>query len=127
MSRPVHHDTVLHDTVLHDTALVDNLDEWTRAIYLEVPSAKIVLFQAYFELFEGLGIVRTLSVRRSLVCVLTTRDCLQDCFRVLSALRPEIPWRQVARPEEAVQQLYLGYFGKQPAVRRENDDPSNHS
>ena len=96
-----------------DNALVDELDEWTRAIYLEVPSAQIVLFQAYFELFEGLGIVRTLSVRRSLICILTTRDCTAECFRVLSALHSEIPWRQITRPEEAVRELYLGYFGKQ--------------
>ena len=92
--------------------LVDALDEITRAIYLEVPSAQVVQFQAFFEIFEGVGIVRTLSIRKSLICILTTADCLAECFRVLDALSAHIPWRQVARPEEATQQLYLGYFGK---------------
>ena len=94
-------------------ALVDALDEMTRAIYLEVPSAEVVLFQAFFELFEGVGIVRTLSIRKSLICILTTINFVEECSRILSSLQGEIQWRQVLRPEEAAQQLYLGYFGKQ--------------
>lgn len=100
------------DTPTAYPELVDSLDEITRAIYLEVPSAQVVMFQAFFEIFEGVGIVRTLSIRKSLICVLTTADCLAECFRILKALSNAIQWRQVVRPEEATQQLYLGYFGK---------------
>ncbi len=102
----------MQDQSLAQHQHVDSLDEITRAIYLEVPSAQVVLFQAFFELFEGVGIVRTLSIRKSLICILTTKDQLEECFRILQALTPLIQSRQIARPEEATQQLYLGYFGK---------------
>ena len=97
---------------MNDLALVDSLDEITRVIYLEIPSAQLVFFQATFELFEGIGIVRTLSIRKSLVCVITTADCLPECWRILEAVRETVPWRQVERPEEAQRELYLGYFGR---------------
>ncbi|NDC37925.1 MAG: DUF4911 domain-containing protein [Proteobacteria bacterium] len=102
----------MHHSPVSRPDLVDPLDDMTRVIYLEVPSAQIVQFQAFFEIFEGVGIVRTLSVRKSLVCILTTADCLAECFRILAALAATIPWRQVVRPEEATKELYLGYFGR---------------
>jgi hypothetical protein len=102
----------VHQIPPDSAAMVDTLDEYIRAIYLQVPSAQVVLFQAFFELFEGVGIIRTLSIRKSLICILTTRDCLDECFRILNALSSQLQWRQVERPEEATQQLYLGYFGK---------------
>ena len=94
------------------SALLDQIDDFTTAIYLEVPGSKVVLFQAYFELFEGLGLVRTLSIKRSLVCILTTPDLTSTCLEVLSAIQERVPWRMVARPPEAEAQLYIGYFAK---------------
>ena len=88
----------------------DFIDTGTCAFYLVVPSEKVVLLQAFFELYEGLGIVRTLNLRKSLVCVLTTPSVMDDCRRALEAIRSMIPWSPVPRPEEADRQLYLGYF-----------------
>jgi len=88
----------------------DIIDAGTWAYYLAVPSEKVVLLQALFELYEGLGTVRTLNLRKSLVCVLTTPTVGADCRRALEAIRLLIPWQPVARPEEAERQLYLGYF-----------------
>jgi hypothetical protein len=88
----------------------DFIDPETCAFYLEVPSEKVVLLQAFFELYEGLGIVRTLNLRKSLVCILTTPSVVEDCRGALEAIRSMIPWSGVARPEEAERQLYLGYF-----------------
>ena len=98
------------DTVAAETT--DVLDPFTRAIYLEVPSSKLVLFQAFFELFEGVALVRTLNVKRSLVCVLTTLDLSAQCFTILEALRSIIEWRQVGRPDEASRELGEEFFEK---------------
>lgn len=95
----------------------DKLDDQTVAIYLEIPGSKIVELQGYFELYEGIGIVRTLSVKKSLVCILTTVDMQNDCIELLNALRNNngdnnIPWRAVARPDEETRELYHGYSKK---------------
>ncbi|MFM1846998.1 MAG: hypothetical protein RL417_472 [Pseudomonadota bacterium] len=92
------------------TIVPDFIDTGTCAFYLVVPSDKVVLLQAFFELYEGLGIVRTLNLRKSLVCILTTPSMIDDCRRALEAIRSMIPWGPVARPDEAERQLYLGYF-----------------
>lgn len=75
----------------------DFADEMTAVIYLEVPPAKIVQLQAYFEIEEDLGVVRTLNKSSSLICILTTKDLLEDCIALLSAVRSEINWRSVKK------------------------------
>lgn len=90
----------------------DVIDEGTRALYLEVPGEKVVILQALVESYEGLGLVRTLNIRKSLICILTTPSMLDACLEMLHALRPEIGWRFIDRPKEAEEQLYLGYFKK---------------
>ncbi len=71
----------------------DSIDEGTRALYLEVPGEKVVMLQALVESHEGLGLVRTLNIRKSLVCILTTPTMLDACLDLLNALQPEIGWR----------------------------------
>ena len=91
---------------------IDAPDEQTRTLYLEVPGSKVVLLQAYFELYEGVGVVRTLNIRSSLVCVLTTESLLHDCLDVLDAIQKETQWRFTPRPPQAEREKYLGYFSK---------------
>ncbi len=95
--------------------LVDQLDDQTQAIYLQVPGEDVVKLQAFFEQYEGLGIVRTLSIKKSLIAIITTPSMLNDCFRLLEDLKEQIPWTQLPRPEEAVEQLLMGYFKKVPS------------
>ncbi|MBN8550457.1 MAG: DUF4911 domain-containing protein [Deltaproteobacteria bacterium] len=90
----------------------DYIDEGTVALYLEVPGEKVVLLQALVESHEGVGIVRTLNIRKSLVCVLTTPTMFEACVDLLNGLQAEIGWRFIGRPKEAEEQLYLGYFKK---------------
>jgi len=73
------------------------LDPHTWGIYLEVPGSKVVLLQALFELYEGLGTVRTIDIKRSLVCVMTTNTLLEQCLSALQELRSEVPWRFAER------------------------------
>lgn len=89
---------------------LDTIDEHCAAIYLEVPASKVVLFQSLFETYEGIGLVRTLSIQKSLICILTTPSMAEHCFAVLDAIRGELPSRFVTRPVEAEQELFLGYF-----------------
>lgn len=70
----------------------------------------MVLLQAYFELYEGLGLVRTLSVRESLVCVMTTASLLAECLAALGNMRESVGWRFAPLPSEKERLRYLGYF-----------------
>jgi len=72
------------------------LDPTTLALYLELTPSKVVLFQAIFESYEGVATVRTVDKEGSLVCLLTTPDMLQECFRILDSVREELAWRPVA-------------------------------
>jgi hypothetical protein len=93
-------------------ACIEQIDEGTVAIYLRVPGEQVVLLQALVECHEGIGLVRTLSIRKSLVTVLTTPTMRKTCLELLESLRQEIEWELIPRPREAEEQLYLGYFGK---------------
>jgi hypothetical protein len=68
------------------------IDPYTVAFYLEVPRSHIVLLQAYFELHEGMGTVRTLNKERGTVCVLTTPSLVSDCIEILYAIRDHVAW-----------------------------------
>ena len=68
------------------------LDPDTVAYYLEVPRSHIVLLQTYFELYDGVGTVRTLEGDRAIVCVLTTPSMAKDCREVLEAIREQVAW-----------------------------------
>jgi len=88
----------------------EKLDDHTYGIFLEVPGSKVVHLQAYFEIHEGVGTVRTMDIRRSLVCILTTTDMLDDCIAILTAIRKNVPWRDVSCPDDVDRDRVLGYF-----------------
>ena len=79
-------------------------------LYFHIPESQVNFFQGHFELYEGLGLVRTLSIRDSLVCVLTTPECLSDCLLALRDMRKTIRWTAAPRPTLELQHRYLGYF-----------------
>ena len=79
----------------------EDLDGCAVAVYLDVPGSKVVLFQAFFEIYEAIGCVRTIDIRQSKVCVVTTRDCLADCERLLNGIKDIVPWRFCERPVES--------------------------
>lgn len=69
-----------------------SLDPGTIALYLEVPRSQVVLLQAYFELYDGVGTVRTIQGDEPIVCVLTTPEQYEDCLGVLGAIREQVQW-----------------------------------
>ena len=69
------------------------LDSQTLALPLRVPGSQVVLLQAYFELYEGLGTVRTVSIQDSLICIITTPSMVCDCIEALNAIQPQVQWR----------------------------------
>lgn len=89
------------------------LDEETLAVHLEVPGAQVVLLQAYFETHEGLGTVRTIDMKSSHVCVLTTSSQFGDCQALLEAVRKTIHWRPRKAPLGSEAKRYFGYFRKE--------------
>lgn len=88
----------------------EDLDGHAVAIYLEVPGSKVVLFQAYMDLSEDIGFVRTIDIRRSRVCVVTTHDMLPECLRLLDVLKTTIGWRYVEKPPDS--EKIFGYAKK---------------
>ena len=68
------------------------LDPIAVAFYLRVPRSHVVLLQTYFELYDGVGTVRTLRGSDQIVSILTTTTQSQDCIQVLEAVRGEVHW-----------------------------------
>ena len=89
---------------------IDYRDELTPVVYLEVPTPKVVLFQAFFELYEGLGLVRTLDMRKNLLCVITTDSQLAECCNALFELKAQTDWKPANIPSQEEKDRYLGYF-----------------
>lgn len=79
-------------------AIVQHIDGDTTCIFAEVPHEKVVLFQAFFELEEGLAVVRTVDPVASVLALVTTRDLVEDCLAMLDSLREELHWRTPAVP-----------------------------
>ena len=89
---------------------IDYHDKITPIIFLEIPAAKVVLFQAFFELYEGLGLVRTLDMRKNLICVITMDSQLAECCNALDAIKPQINWKPASIPSLEEKEKYLGFF-----------------
>jgi len=68
------------------------IDATTVAFYLEVPRSHVVLLTVYFELYDGVGTVRTLDKEGAVVCVLTTPTQVDDCIGVLHAIKDNVSW-----------------------------------
>jgi hypothetical protein len=114
----------------------EHLDESTTVIYLEVPRRGVVLLQGYFELYEGLGMVRTLSAsipgreekprketplgeegargdEPSLICILTSPSQAQDCHTALEQVRTQVGWAYYPSPPDtpegrSARDMYFG-------------------
>jgi hypothetical protein len=69
-----------------------HINDNTVAFYLEVPRSHVVLLQVYFELYDGVGTVRTLEGEPVTVCVLTSPSQLSDCIEVLNAVKGQVSW-----------------------------------
>jgi hypothetical protein len=74
------------------------LDPTTVAFYLRVPRSHVVLLQAYFELYDGVGTVRTTQGSEPVLCVLTPTSQQEDCMNVLAAIRGEVHWEVAPQP-----------------------------
>ncbi|MEZ4753799.1 MAG: hypothetical protein R3A13_05740 [Bdellovibrionota bacterium] len=89
-----------------ETSLL-KLDDQSVALFLEVPGPKVVVLQGFFELYEGLGLVRTIDIRRSLIAILTTTSMLKECLTALMNINEEVPWKPAARPDDVTKDNYF--------------------
>jgi|GEM_PF-1148025 len=69
---------------------IEKIDNQTYSVFLSIPGDQVVLLQAYFELYEGLGTVRTLDINSSKVCVLTTKSQLITCLKAIDSLKESL-------------------------------------
>ena len=97
----------------HSTSAgVEHIDAQSVILYLDCPGTQVVMLQALFDIYEGVGVVRTLDIRNSLVCVLTTPSMLNDCIAVLESIRDKVQWSYAPIPSEDLKERYLGYGKK---------------
>lgn len=95
-------------------------DQYSAVFYGKIPSAQTVLLQGYFEIAEGLGLVRTIDLREGLVCVISTPDLAEAVSGFLVSLtelpqRARVEWSSVPEPED--RERYLGH-GRQNTGRQ---------
>lgn len=74
-------------------AAIEQIDAETIVVPIEVPGAQVVLLQTFFELYEGLGAVRTVNIRESIICIVTTPTMLTPCLEALTSMKQLISWR----------------------------------
>jgi hypothetical protein len=88
----------VHSMVNSPAPIPVPIDANTVAFYLEVPRSHVVLLTVYFELYDGVGTVRTLEKEGAVVCVLTTPSLVQDCISVLNAIKEHVAWVPCSEP-----------------------------
>jgi hypothetical protein len=88
----------------------DVVDESTTAFYLQVPPTQVVVLQALFESYEGVGIVRTMDVHSSVVSILTTPAMADTCEKILASVQKTINWKELPASHPVAQQLREGDF-----------------
>ena len=72
---------------------VKRLDDSTYGIFLSLDKDYVVLLQGFLETYEGIGTIRSLSKKDSLVCIITTNSMLDDCIEFLNAIKDQIKWK----------------------------------
>ena len=103
-----------------ESSLLD-LDGQTTALFLEVPGPKVVVLQGFFELFEGLGIVRTIDVRKSQIAILTTNSLLDECIAALEGVKEEVQWKPGRCPENINIDNYFSILHRSKGKELKND------
>ncbi len=68
------------------------LDEIAIAIFIKLPASKVAFLQSLLETYEGLGTVRTLDVKNSLIAIITTSEQLSLCQQLLNEIKPQVSW-----------------------------------
>ncbi|HEY2387942.1 MAG TPA: DUF4911 domain-containing protein [Candidatus Binatia bacterium] len=69
-------------------------------IFLELPPGDIAYLKFILESYEGIGVMRTIDRTKALVVLMIAADFVDDARAIIDALRAEVPWREVERPDE---------------------------
>lgn len=86
------------------------LDEFAIAIFLKLPASKVAFLQSLLETYEGLGTVRTLDVKNSLIAVITTTSQLATCEEVLNQIKPQVSWSYATEINPDKKNEYFGFM-----------------
>lgn len=87
-------------------------DTETCLLFLNVPGNQVVLFQAFFELYEGLATVRTIDIRRSEVMLITTPSSLPEVLQILEAIDGTVSWNFIEPPKDFNQVELFSNYGE---------------
>ena len=90
----------------------EQIDAETIVVPLEVPGASVVLLQTFFELYEGIGAVRTIDIKESIVYIITTPSMLPNCIKALEAMQAHVPWRYAQGVSKETQEALFNFNPK---------------
>lgn len=76
-------------------------------LFLEAPTHAIVILQAIFESYEGIGLVRTMDSKKGILTILSTVDTFDEVTRVLASLQETIPWRYCSDLSDGRREQYI--------------------
>lgn len=86
------------------------LDKLTYAVYFYVPRHQIVYLQSIIELYEGLATLRTINIKKNLMCLITTAEQVNHTKEMLSNVSSEINFRE-AQKSDISEYDYLDSYG----------------
>ncbi len=69
-------------------------------IFLEIRTEDIAYIKFILESYEGVGIVRTVDQKKSIVVLLVASDFKATAQFILGSLRKEVPLTEVPRPPD---------------------------
>ena len=67
-------------------------------IYLRVPPEEIAFVKFIFESYEGVAVVRTVDPAGAVIVLLVAADFLALARDILTAIRSEVSWQELAAP-----------------------------
>lgn len=76
-------------------------------VFLKLPPENIAFLKFILESYEGLGIIRTLSVKRGEVVILSPTDSFTPLQELLEDLEPELKHHQIPPPQESISADWL--------------------
>jgi hypothetical protein len=79
--------TTHYKTKHYETKWLDNFTVTTR---ISIPIHSIVYFQACFESYEGIGIVRTIDKEQGIIEIIATKDTYKECTKLIDQIMKEI-------------------------------------
>lgn len=83
-------------------------------IYLAIHPKDIAYVKFIFESYEGVGVVRTVDRKKSIIVLLVVDDFLNVARSILTSLEGEVSLSEIARPDEIGEDWLMKELATEP-------------